>query len=610
MNIEVIGARKRYRIQAEPGRGLMDCLLEAGIMQSTECAGRGVCEKCAVGVRSGTLESVSGGDFSQELRPDGKVLACQCLLTTEDIVIEVFCEQDDIKRKVCLPNLQEERQFLDTLVEKKFIQMTQPTLRDQASDLDRVLAQVGKNKKVPRSLLRNLSEILRKSNFTVTATLIDDELIAVEPGDTHMHSYGFILDIGTTTIAIYLVDLNSGDVLDADGKANPQRAFGADVLSRISAASEGGLLEKLQAVTLEAISESMRGLLKEQGIVEGNVYSVVAVGNTPMSHLFLGIDPINLAVAPFIPCFRTRVTMKGGELGLPMHPEGVVHLLPNISGYVGSDALGVAMATRMWEQKGYSLAVDIGTNGEILLACKGWVLACSAAAGPAFEGAHIHNGMRAGDGAVEAVRFEDDGIRLEVIGKTAPQGICGSGLIDAVAELLRVGLLDVRGRLVDETAPAFAQPLGTRLRIRDGMREFVLAFSGEHKNEHEIVITQKDIRELQLAKAAIAAGIAILMQEMKIEASQIDRVFLAGAFGNYLDRENAVALGMFPGIPTDKIIPVGNAAAEGAGLCLLSAAHRKTADRIAQFVKPIELSTRTDFNAQFVREIGFPPKQC
>ena len=300
-----------------------------------------------------------------------------------------------------------------------------------------------------------------------------------------------------------------------------------------------------------------------------------------MSHLFLGVDPKNLSVAPFIPCYRPRTVVKGGRLGLPMHPEGTVHVLANISGYVGSDTLGVAMATKLWEQKGYSLAVDIGTNGEIILGYKGWLLACSAAAGPAFEGAHIQNGMRAGDGAIESVLLENGTVRLGVIGDMPPQGICGSGLIDAVAELLRCGLLGVSGRLAGEKSPALSQPLGGRLRTVGGMREFVLAFAGEQGNERDIVITQKDIRELQLAKAAIAAGIAVLLKEVKIEASQIDRIYLAGAFGNYLDREKAVALGMFPGISVDKIIPIGNAAAEGAGLCLLSLGERKMADRIA-----------------------------
>lgn len=608
MNIEVIEGGKHYYLQAETGTCLMDCLLKAGVMQATECAGRGVCGKCAVIVRSGKLEPMPGESSAQDLLKNGKALACRSLVL-EDVVIEITSGRDDIDRKVRLPNLQKEKCFTDTLVEKKFVQLSPPTLRDQLSDAERLLAQIGKKKTLPLGLLRKLPELLRQSDYKVTVAQVDEQVVAVEAGDTTMHKYGFIIDIGTTTIAMYLVDLSSGDVLDAEGEANPQRPFGSDVLSRISAASSApGQLEKLQAVTLDGISKVMRRLLRKHGFAEEHVYCLTVVGNTTMSHLFLGVDPKNLAVAPFIPCYRSRVTLKGAELGLPMNPEGAVHVLPNISGYVGSDTLGVAMATRMWEQKGYSLAVDIGTNGEILLGYKGWLLACSAAAGPAFEGAHIHNGMRAGEGAIEGVHIEDGALRLDIIGNSPPQGICGSGLIDGVAELLRAGLMDVRGRLADGAAEAVAaHPLRDRLREKDGIREFVLAFAGELGNEQDIAITQKDIRELQLAKAAIAAGISVLMQEVKIDASKVDRLFLAGAFGNYLDRENAVTLGMFPGIPSEKIIPIGNAAAEGAGLCLLSAEQRRTADRIAMFVKPVELSARADFNDQFVREINFPP---
>ena len=606
MNIEVLAGGKRYRFQSEAGTSLKDCLLKAGILEGAECGGRGICGKCAVKVRSGTLAPVEGDESFLMTRGDGKVLACQSLIR-EDVVIEISAGRDDVRRKVRLPNLQKEKKYSDSLIEKKFIQLSKPSLRDQASDLERILAQVGKNKKVAFSLLGGLPEIVRKADFEVTAVLVEDELIAVEPGDTHALRYGFILDIGTTTIAVYLVDLLSGEVLDADGTANPQRVFGADVLSRITAAAGRENLEKMQAVTIKGISETMRGLLRSLSIDENHVYSVVAVGNTTMSHLFLGVDPKNLSVAPFIPCYRPRTVVKGGRLGLPMHSEGTVHVLANISGYVGSDTLGVAMATKLWEQKGYSLAVDIGTNGEIILGYKGWLLACSAAAGPAFEGAHIQNGMRAGDGAIESVLLENGTVRLGVIGDMPPQGICGSGLIDAVAELLRCGLLGVSGRLAGEKSPALSQPLGGRLRTVGGMREFVLAFAGEQGNERDSVITQKDIRELQLAKAAIAAGIAVLLKEVKIEASQIDRIYLAGAFGNYLDRKKAVALGMFPGISVDKIIPIGNAAAEGAGLCLLSLGERKMADRIASFVKPVELSTHVEFNDLFVREIGFPP---
>ncbi len=605
MNIDVIAGGKRHHFQSEAGTSLKECLLKAGVLEGAECGGRGICGKCAVKVRSGTLAS-AGGDSLLMTREDGRVLACQSLIR-EDVVIELSSGRDDVRRKVRLPNLRKEKHYSDSLIEKKFIRLSKPSLRDQASDLERILAHVGKNRKVAFGLLGNLPEIVRKADFEVTAVLVEDELIAVEPGDTQTLQYGFIIDVGTTTIAVYLVDLLSGEVLDAAGTANPQRVFGADVLSRIAAAMGRQNIAKMQAVTIQGISEIMCRLLQNHSIDESHVYSAVVVGNTTMSHLFLGVDPQNLSVAPFIPCYRPRTVVKGCRLGLPMHPEGTVHVLANISGYVGSDTLGVAMGTKLWEQKGYSLAVDIGTNGEILLGYKGWLLACSAAAGPAFEGAHIQNGMRAGEGAIEKVVLQNGVVQLGVIGDMPPQGICGSGLIDTVAELLRCGLLNVSGRLAGENSPALSLPLGDRLRTVGGMREFVLAFAGEQGNEEDIAVTQKDIRELQLAKAAIAAGIAVLLKEVKIDASQIDRIYLAGAFGNYLDRENAVALGMFPGLSVDKIIPVGNAAAEGAGLCLLSLGERKMADRIASFVKPVELSTHAGFNEIFLREIGFPP---
>ena len=290
-----------------------------------------------------------------------------------------------------------------------------------------------------------------------------------------------------------------------------------------------------------------------------------------------------------------------------MHPEGEVSVLPNSAGYLGSDILSVVLSTEMHAQEGYSLAVDIGTNAEIVLSGKGRILACAAAAGPAFEGAHIHNGMRAGDGAIEGVRIEGGGIILKTIGDTPPQGICGSGLIDAAVALLRGGLLDQRGRLAEEEKDAPASSLKSRIRVRGGMREFVLLFVGEQGSGQDIVITQKDIRELQLAKGAVAAGIRVLTEEMGINAAHIDRVFLAGAFGNYINKEHAVALGMFPDITAGVISSVGNAAGEGARRCLLSIAQRKTIDRLSASVQPIELSAHPAFNTNFLRELNFPP---
>lgn len=603
MHIEVIAGGKRHCLQAQAGVMLSGCLLDAGLMEGTECGGQGVCGKCAVKVLSGELEPI---DETQAVLPDGKVLSCR-VRVAGDAVVEIASGQDDVKRKVGLFELCKKGRPEDGPVQKQFVTLAEPTLRDQLSDLERILAKVGKNRKCPHSLLPELPGVLRQARFAVTAVLMEDELIAVEPGDTRDQCYGFIVDIGTTTIAVYLVDLNSGAVLEAEGLANPQRIFGSDVLTRITAAATPESRRKIQKLTVDGIAEAMQRLMRKRDLRAEHAYIATVVGNTTMSHLFLGVDPANLAVAPFIPCHRSRVQLKAKEIGLPMHPEAAVHVLPNISGYVGSDTVGVAMATKFWEQKGVSIAVDIGTNGEIILGFKGRVLACSTAAGPAFEGAHIQQGMRAGEGAIEKVCLDDDKVELGVIGSAPPQGICGSGLIDAVAELLRVGLLDERGKLV-QNAPD--SPLAKRVRVgARGIGEFVLAYAGELGNENDLVLTQKDIRELQLAKAAIAAGIQVLQSEVKnILAGEpvIDRLYLAGAFGNYLDREKAVALGLFPGIAADKIIPIGNAAAEGAGLCLLSLGQRKMADRISMFVTPVELSARADFKALWIQAMAFP----
>ncbi len=605
MKLEVIASGKRHVVEAEAGSNLMECLRKADLLEGAECGGRGVCGKCVVAVHSGEFDPVEkGANFR---RPDGKILSCLSLVK-EDAVIEVPSSKDDINRKVRLPNLRRDVDYPDGPVKKLFLQLEKPSLRDQQSDLERILARVGRQVSFPYSLLPELPNILRSADFAVTAVVVDDELIAVEPGDTTALSYGFILDVGTTTVAIYLADMKNGDVIDAAGIANPQRGFGADVLSRITAAATVENRREMQTLTLDGIAEAMQVLLTRQGVDPARVYTVIMVGNTTMSHLFLGVDPANLAMAPFIPCYRSRTVHKGAALRLPVHPEAHVHVLPNISGYVGSDTMGVAMATKLWELDGVSVAVDIGTNGEILLSSKGEVWACSAAAGPAFEGSHIKQGMRAGEGAVEKVTLENDAVNIQVIGKSAPVGICGSGLIDAVAELVRVGLLEPTGRFVNEKSPAFAQPLARRLRTgADGIREFVLVYAGEHRAKEDIAVTLKDVRELQLAKAAIAAGIEVLLKEAGIEdASKIDRLFLAGAFGNYLDREKAVALGLFPGVSVDKIVPVGNAAAEGAGLCLLSTGERAASDDIATRIHPVELSARTDFNDLWVRCIGFP----
>lgn len=609
MIVEVVTKAGKHRIESPAGRPLADVLVAAGLMEGTEC-GRGVCGKCAVRLMDGEVFPREAGDDITRGCREGYVLACRSVTGEGDVKVGVTSARDDIQRKVRLPNLGSAHVKGDSLIKKEFLRLEPPSLNDQRSDLERIIQALGQDLKIRHSLLTNLPSILRNANFEVTAVTAANELIAIEPGDTTGEKYGFVVDIGTTTVAIYLVDLNAGSPLDAEGLANPQRIFGADVLSRITASSGPEELAKLRDLVVEGIGKAFDAILNRNNISPNRVYNVVVVGNTTMSHLFLGVEPANLAIAPFIPCYRPRVDLDNKHLDLPVHPHAYVHVLANISGYVGSDTLGVAMSTRPWEKEGNTLAVDIGTNGEILLGVNNKIYACSAAAGPAFEGAHIEQGMRAGEGAIEKVRLDNGEVTLGVIGDAPPQGICGSGLIDAVAELLKTGLLEKSGRFAREGSPATQSPLASRLRTgKDGVREFVLAYAGERGATKDIVITQKDIRELQLAKAAIAAGISILYKEAQIDANDVDRVFLAGAFGNYLDKNNAVAIGVFPGIPVEKIIPVGNAAAEGAGVCLLSLSELRRSDQVAAAIVPIELSTRADFNELWIRCINFPERQ-
>lgn len=613
MKVEIINGQNKHCYQADENSNLMEFLISAGILMNSDCAGRGTCGKCKVKILSGQLSPATETErkhLSERELGTGWVMSCQRVIKG-DLIVEIPRIEDAVTRKIELQDVYGEG-FLDPNVEKYFVSLKQPDLADQLPDLERLLNEVGAEKKVSRYLLNRLPEILRKSNFFVTAVLVNNNLIDVEIGDTREKKYGFVFDIGTTTIAVYLVDLYSGKVISANAETNPQQSFGADVVARITEVSNNFTsLSKLQSLVLKAMSKLMKKLLAQYHIEEQNVYHTVVVGNTTMSHLFLEADPRNLVKAPFIPCYKGQMVVKGKELGLPMHPEGDILVLPNIAGYVGSDTMGVMLATRIYEQEGYSLAVDIGTNGEIVLAGNGRILTCSTAAGPAFEGAQIQNGMRAGTGAIEKVHIIDGEVHLNVIGDTPPIGICGSGIIDAIAELFKAGLINSMGRLADvnKCKTPIEENLKKRLRKIDNMCEFVLAFKGELGNEHEIIISQKDIRELQLAKGAIAAGIKVLAETMEITTEEINQVFLAGAFGNYINQSNAVALGMFPGITVDKIKSVGNAAGEGARMALLSKSQRDLADKLSNEVYHIELSSSDSFYEKFMAEVNFPRKE-
>ena len=428
----------------------------------------------------------------------------------------------------------------------------------------------------------------------------------MEPGDTSQQLYGIAVDIGTTSVVVALMDLKSGDTLGVASASNPQATFGADVIARIDHViqnPEG--LDQLNRRVVQAINRLTAKLAKDNGISPGEIYQMTVVGNTTMSHLFLKADPTNLATAPFIPVVSAAVQAEARELGIDIAPHAQVYVTPSIAGYVGGDTIGVIMSTDIYQKEGIYLAIDIGTNGEIVLAKNGEMISCSTAAGPAFEGAQIKFGMRAAKGAIERVVIKDD-VEIKVIGNQPAKGICGSGLMDAVAEMVRVGVIEPNGRLVSQED---AGHLPTNLRKRLGSNDelgtyFILAFPEDGLGE-EVVLTQRDIRELQLAKAAIAAGIQVLLEQLGLTIQEIDEVLLAGAFGSYINKFSALGIGLLPAVDPDKIKSVGNAAGAGARKFLVSQEMRREAEKVARRVKHLELSCRLDFQDRFVSCLSF-----
>jgi len=487
-------------------------------------------------------------------------------------------------------------------VQKRHLVLPPATLDDQADDLERLRRVLPDLElEVPLSVHRSLPSGLRSASFDVTAVVVGNRLVAVEPGDTSDESYGLVLDLGTTTVVGALLDLRSGAIAALASRLNRQERLGSDVISRISHAVERphGLSE-LQDALLTTIEELSRELCEAAHTQSTRVYHAVVTGNATMLHLLLGIDAKHLSVTPFAPVFRATVDQPAHELGLSLHPEARVQTFPLVGAYVGADIVAGVLATGIGRESKVSLLIDIGTNGEIVLSAGERTLATAAPVGPAFEGASIRCGMRATPGAIEAVAL-GDAVELRVIGGGPARGICGSGLADAVAALLTCGLLDASGRL-RRRVEAPGHPLAERLVEVDGAPAFRLAKGVE--------LTQRDICELRYAKGAIAAGVQILMDDLGIGQEQIDEVLLAGSFGTYIDPLSARAIGLTARVDAERIVSAGNSSLEGAKMALLSFRERQVGFALAARIEYVEHSSRPDFNEAFVSSLEFPSPQA
>jgi uncharacterized 2Fe-2S/4Fe-4S cluster protein (DUF4445 family) len=501
--------------------------------------------------------------------------------------------------------------ILRPALQKRYVELDEPTLADQRPDLERLRDAVDDLElHVDAGVLRRLPRVLRESGFRVTCVVADELLIDVEPGDTTDRLHAIAFDLGTTTVVATLLDLTTGTPVAVRSMLNRQQPFGADVISRISATMlDPDALERLRALAGETLQELAEEVCAQGEVDPAEVYEVALAGNATMTAMALGIDPEPLGVAPFITATKTFPDLAASDLGLGLHPRARATVFPAFGAYVGGDVVAGLLATGMTRDRRLRLFIDVGTNCEIALGSAERLLCTAAPAGPAFEAAQIRCGMRAADGAVEVVRISDDELELEVIGDAEPAGICGSGLVDAVAELVRAGLLDTSGRFVPaEQAAKLAPRLSGRLVERDGgERVFVLHWRGEEGDvENAVYLSQRDVRELQFAKAAIATGWKLLVEELGIDESEIQQVLLAGSFGSYLSAASAVRIGLVPRLPLARIVSAGNVAGEGAKMALLSMQERHAATAMLDEVEYVELSDRTDFNDLFMEKLAFP----
>jgi uncharacterized 2Fe-2S/4Fe-4S cluster protein (DUF4445 family) len=618
--VVVLPGGRRLRVRA--GELLLFALWKAGIPVPSDCGGQGTCGRCRVQYQK---DAPAPTPAERELLTEGELadgwrLACQHEARGE---ITIFVPALGTPFQAKVYRAARYGGPLRPQAKRRQLSLPPPGKEDQRDDLERLREAWGEELVVPPSLIAELRGALRAGEFRVTVTAVGPQLVSIAPG-TPGAPLGLALDLGTSTLALYLVDLESGEEVSARAAPNPQGAFGPDVLSRISHVQDRGLagLGELRERVVQGVNRLIGELVGQLEISQDDLVHMAVVGNPTMLHLFLGIDPTPIGVAPFVPAFRESLWARAKTLSLTMNPEGIVQTLPLVSGYVGADTVAGVLATGLHQSEELALFLDLGTNGEIVLGNKEGMVACSAAAGPAFEGGRIACGMPALAGAIAHLELDDD-VHYETLGPAAPRGLprgvkpssegravggitsrglCGTGLVDAVAGLLSVGLLDSRGRL----RPAGTGPFSRRLEGEGKHRRFLIA-----AGPRPVFLTQGDVRELQLAKGAIRAGIEVLFSHFGVTAEEVARVYLAGAFGAEMRPESVARIGLLPEKLLPRTVPAGNAAGAGAKCFLLNREAAYEAEGIARRMEYVELSYEPMFSQKFARAMLFPhvPKE-
>jgi uncharacterized 2Fe-2S/4Fe-4S cluster protein (DUF4445 family) len=600
VDLEPIGRR----IEVDPKTDLLTAAQKAGVDLVSACGGVGICGTCRVRLVRGTLSPMTLVEEDQ-LRPEeiaqGYRLACQAY-PLSDVRLDIPPESLPVPQKMQVDGRESEFEIVPNVVPVD-LNLAAPTIEDLRSDLTRANQAVTATGQAPLAgdlgQLEQLSRQLRRQNWAATLAIRPrpgvSDLVAVLPPNSGL--LGLAVDLGSTKLAIYLVDLKSGATLAKTGVMNPQIAYGEDVVSRIAFANRSEENRKLlQTRLVDSLNQAIGEFCAQLNLSTAQIVDAVVVGNTAMHHFFCGLPVEQLGAAPYVAAVSQPLEFRASEIGLRLAPGAWVYLPANIAGYVGGDHTSVLLTTQLYAPGKTLVAVDIGTNTEISAIHQGKIVSCSTASGPAFEGAHIRDGMRAAPGAIERVHIRGDQVQVLTIGEQPPVGICGSGILTALSEMLGAGVLDERGALVKSDP---------RVRVANGKSEFVLVPAGKTAAGRDLVITRSDVNEIQLAKGAIRAGIEILMDEVGINAAQVEAWIIAGAFGTYLDLTSAMRLGMFPTAPLERFHQVGNAAGVGAKQMLLSRARRLEASQLAARAAYVELTIYPQFTEKFVESMYF-----
>ncbi len=607
-------------VDVDDNINLFKVVKAAGVYVLSSCGGKGNCGKCKVVVKEGTLESGKSASYlTAEEQAHGYVLACHSRVTS-DLVVEIPPESRmQAKHKIAtgaktdelLKLMKQAGGCLESRITRIYLEISPPTIDDNISDFERVRRAIDgagfntTNLHMNYMMLSKLPHVLRESKWKVTATVFNVgevlELLNLLPGNVVRQRYGAAVDIGTTTVVVYLVDMTNGHIVGTASTYNSQVKCGDDVITRIVYATERNGLRELQSLVVDSISDMLRDLAEKNGVAPGMIDYMVVAGNTTMEHLFYGIDPAYIREEPYIPAATFFPPIRGKSVGLSIDPQAIIYSVPNVASYVGGDITAGVLVSQIHKQDAVSLFIDVGTNGEIVLGNRDWLVTAACSAGPCFEGSGIKFGMRAMEGAIEEVEIDPRTyeVNYQVIGDVKPIGICGSGMIDILAEMYLNGVIDQKGKIREEIKTK-------RIRRGESGLEFVLAWRVENAINKEIVITEVDLDNLIRAKAAIYAGFATLLSHMGMGFGDIQKLYIAGGFGRYIDIERAITIGMLPDLPVEKFQFLGNTSIMGAYYALLCDRLRHEAEDIAKKMTYIELSVSRSFMDEYMSALFLP----